>query len=199
MLLPECITTFLYFSNIFFKKVGVYNKSKLFPWYYILIFLLSFFCILICYVLYSTSGSSSHMYSPQASTQLMYVGGAVRKISLLPWGNSKVPVRVLITSPGTYSLGVISLTSLRKNASKDKSEQPIPQICQLQTAVTVRQASRNHGTHSTWWCWVEKVRLCASVVWVCSHQKTVLEVFEALEHRPRELNSEVNFILYFKQ
>lgn len=97
----------------------------------------------------SNSGSSSHMYSPQASTQLMYVGGAVRKISLSPWGNSKVPVRVLITSPGTYSLGVISLTSLRKNASKDKSEQPTPQICQLQTAVTVRQASRNHGTHST--------------------------------------------------
>lgn len=96
----------------------------------------------------STSGTSSHMYSPQASTQLMYVGGAVRKISLLPWGSSKVPVRVLITSPGTYSLGVISLTSLRKNASKDKSEQPTPQICQLQTAVTVRQTSRNHGTHT---------------------------------------------------
>lgn len=97
----------------------------------------------------STSSSSSQMYSPQASTQLLYVGGTVRKISLLPWGNSKVPVRVLITSPGTYSLGVISMTSLRMNASKDKSEQPIPQICQLQTAVTVRQTSRTHGAHNT--------------------------------------------------
>ncbi|KAG0708057.1 Trafficking protein particle complex subunit 8 [Chionoecetes opilio] len=97
----------------------------------------------------STAGLSSQMYTPQASTQLLYVGGTVRKVCLSPWGSSKVPVRVMITSPGTYSLGVISLTSLRVNASQDKSEQPIPQICQLQTAVTVRQTLRPHGSHNT--------------------------------------------------
>ncbi|XP_045613313.1 trafficking protein particle complex subunit 8 [Procambarus clarkii] len=102
---------------------------------------------------FSGSGGSvsSHVYSPQASTQLLYVGGTVRKVSLLPWGCSVVPVRVLITCPGTYSLGVFSVTALRRNAAADKAEQPIPQACQLQTAVTVRQVSQgnHHLIHNT--------------------------------------------------
>ncbi|XP_071516837.1 trafficking protein particle complex subunit 8 isoform X2 [Panulirus ornatus] len=99
----------------------------------------------------SSNGSvSNHVYSPQASTQLLYVGGTIRKVSLVPWGHSKVLVRVLITTPGTYSLGVFSLTALRHDAVKDKSEQPTPQMCQLQTAVTVRQVHRGdqHLAHN---------------------------------------------------
>lgn len=98
----------------------------------------------------SNGGASNHVYSPQASTQLLYVGGTVRKVSLLPWGCSTVPVRVLITSPGTYSLGVFYLTALRNTAVEVKSDQPIPQACQLHTAVTVRQVPKgNHLSHST--------------------------------------------------
>lgn len=88
------------------------------------------------------------MYSPQASTRLLYVGGTVRKISLVPWGCSKVPVRALVTTPGTYSLGNFTLTALRSHATV--SESPVVQACQLQTAVTVRQAVRvDHHHHNT--------------------------------------------------
>ncbi|XP_042232153.1 trafficking protein particle complex subunit 8-like isoform X3 [Homarus americanus] len=99
----------------------------------------------------SNGNVSSHVYSPQASTELLYVGGTVRKVNLLPWGHTKVPVRVLINSPGTYSLGVFSVTAIRHEAAKDKYEQPIPQACQLQTAVTVRQVPRgdHHLSHNT--------------------------------------------------
>lgn len=96
----------------------------------------------------SNGNSSSHMYSPQASTRLLYVGGTVRKISLVPWGCSKVPVRALVTTPGTYSLGNFTLTALRSHATV--SESPVVQNCQLQTAVTVRQAVRvDHHHHNT--------------------------------------------------
>ncbi|XP_037790203.1 uncharacterized protein LOC119585609 isoform X1 [Penaeus monodon] len=96
----------------------------------------------------SNGTSSSHIYSPQASTRLLYVGGTVRKISLVPWGCSKVPVRALVTTPGTYSLGNFTLTALRSHATV--SESPVVQNCQLQTAVTVRQAVRvDHHHHNT--------------------------------------------------
>lgn len=97
---------------------------------------------------FNSSGSgSSQMYSPQASTQLLYVGGTARKVSLSPWGSRQVPIRALVTSPGTYSLGYFTLTAIREDAGRDKSEQPTPQLCQIQTAVTVRQTTRDRQIH----------------------------------------------------
>ncbi|XP_064097927.1 trafficking protein particle complex subunit 8-like isoform X2 [Macrobrachium nipponense] len=99
----------------------------------------------------STGNSSNHMYSPQSSTQVLYVGGTVRKITLQPWEFSKVPVCALVTLPGTYSLGTFSLTALRRHA--DSSEAPVPQMCQLQTAVVVRESnskvSHHHHSHNS--------------------------------------------------
>ncbi|KAK4309286.1 hypothetical protein Pmani_019075 [Petrolisthes manimaculis] len=95
----------------------------------------------------SSGGGSSQMYSPQASTQLLYVGGTARKVSLPPWGNRQVPIRALITCPGSYSLGSFTLTAIRQDAGRDKTEQPTPQLCQIQTAVTVMQTTRERQTH----------------------------------------------------
>lgn len=98
----------------------------------------------------SNGNTSSHMYSPQSSTQLVCVGGTVRKIMLSPWGCTKVPIQALVTLPGTYSLGTFSLTALRQHASS--SEEPVIQICQLQTGVVVREMSKvghHHHSHNT--------------------------------------------------
>lgn len=90
----------------------------------------------------NSMGSSNQMYSPGASGQLLYVGAATQHITLQPWESHKVQVRSVVSSPGTFSVGSFSIT-IRQLHSIDKTEPVAEQVCQLQTAIIVRQTS--HG------------------------------------------------------
>ena len=89
---------------------------------------------------------SSQLFVPQASTQLMYVGGTVKNIKLQPWGTHTINVSTIVNNVGTYCVGVLKLSYRRRDAEKD--EPFITQMCQLQTAVSIRQ-SCSSGQKST--------------------------------------------------
>ncbi|KAL7637184.1 UNVERIFIED_CONTAM: hypothetical protein RMT77_011896 [Armadillidium vulgare] len=83
-----------------------------------------------------TGGGQVQMFSPEASMNLLSVGASTRKFTLEGFQSKTLSVHSIVTAPGTYSLGALSL-KVRRNTESEW----VPQVCKIQSGVVVRTES----------------------------------------------------------